>query len=277
MNSHCLRGLLAVLLLPALLHAQGTINSNTGSFTLRGLPTSPLIDSAEADFVPNGGPDHATEQWWYFRLQGDTRETPFNASMAGFSQSYGGGLATLTFNQPGVFNGTMSYRMPNEVIVIPGASQVIAYMRIENVSGAPLTLSLFHYLDFDVFGAAGDSAGMDSPMVLWVRDQVVQSHFGQYSATNASFFRAGAATVSELGLFDANVDNFANDGLPFGPGDFSGAFQWDVTIPTGEDFTASASFAIIPVPEPSSMALAGLAGGFVAWQAWRRRRRTPRG
>jgi hypothetical protein len=259
-------------LAPTFAVGQGTITSNTGSFSLQNIPTSPVLDSAEANFIPNGGPDHVNEQWWWFRLQGDTRETPFHAGMAGFSQSYNANSAVLTFNQTGLFNAEMSYIILNYVPGFdPGTSEVQSQVRIANTSGAPLTLSVFNYHDFDVFGSGGDSAVMQLP-TMRISDAGVLSHQGIYRANGASLYRAGVSGVTELGLFNANVDNFANDGLPFAAGNFSGGFQWNLTIPTDEIATLSATFAIVAVPEPSSMLLIGGSLVTSGWIAWRRQR-----
>lgn len=68
-------------------------------------------------------------------------------------------------------------------------------------------------------------------------------------------------------LTDGNVDDFDDSGLPFGPADFTGGFQWSTTITpdSRESFlTQFASNAPLllrgasAIPEPSSALLAGL-------------------
>lgn len=272
MHKHiCYLSLTLAFLLPALSFGQGTITSNTGTFSLQTIPTSFVFDSVDANFIPNGGPDHVSEQWWWFRLAGDTRETPFNAGMGGFSQSYNGNMAVLTFNQPGVFSSEMRYTMLNVAVLEPGTASVLTQMRIANVSGAALTMSVFNYHDMDVFGPAGDSAVLQLPSMR-IDDGGVLTHYGIYRGEGASAFRAGASGASEMGLFDGNLDNFVNEGLPFAAGNFSGGFQWNLNIPAGEIVTVNASFAIAAVPEPSSILLIGGSVMTASWVAYRRQR-----
>ncbi len=61
-------------------------------------------------------------------------------------------------------------------------------------------------------------------------------------------------------LTDNSITNLNNTGLPFGPGDFTGAFQWTVTLAPGEAFTATASMTVTYIPAPSALALLGLGG-----------------
>ncbi len=262
-------------LFPALAWSQGTVNNGNATFSLQAIVTTATSDSTGADFRPEGGTstDHAFEQWWWFRLAGGTRETPFNTSMTGFTQNYVGNTATLTFGQAGVFNAIMTYVITDGANT--GEAQVLTSLQILNISGTSLAMSLFNYQDFDVAGTAGgDSAVLDSPNRMRITDGTVPLPAAFYDGAGATFFRAGAFAGSELGLSDTDVDNFANDGLPFGPGDFSGGFQWDINILPSDSFTASALLSIGPiasVPEPAMLVAAGsgflMAGaGFLRWR-----------
>ncbi len=74
-------------------------------------------------------------------------------------------------------------------------------------------------------------------------------------------------------LVDTSVTNLNNSGLPFGPGDYTGAWQWDLVIGAGESATVSSSFGTTPpaeVPEPSSYALVSLGVGLMAALRFRR-------
>ena len=54
----------------------------------------------------------------------------------------------------------------------------------------------------------------------------------------------GATDIGAV-LADALVTNFDNTGLPFGPGDFTGGFQWfTVTIPASGSQTYTFSVAV---------------------------------
>ncbi len=66
---------------------------------------------------------------------------------------------------------------------------------------------------------------------------------------------------------DNHVDKIDNTGLPFGPDDFAGGFQWSATVAAGSTETFLTQFArnvpLLPrgataVPEPNSAILSGL-------------------
>jgi hypothetical protein len=68
-------------------------------------------------------------------------------------------------------------------------------------------------------------------------------------------------------LTDGNVDDLDNSGLPFGPADFTGAFQWSTTIGVSQSETFLTQFGsnapLLPIsasaiPEPRTALLVGL-------------------
>jgi hypothetical protein len=54
------------------------------------------------------------------------------------------------------------------------------------------------------------------------------------------------------------VNNLNNTGLPFGPGDFSAANQWNFVLNPNDQIAIQTSMVLTPVPEPATLAVIGL-------------------
>ena len=65
-----------------------------------------------------------------------------------------------------------------------------------------------------------------------------------HSAVGAAAFQVSNYSDIRDFLLDATVNNLSNSGLPYGPGDYTGAFQWDLTIPAGQMVTVSSALAV---------------------------------
>jgi hypothetical protein len=90
--------------------------------------------------------------------------------------------------------------------------------------------------DFDLLGTASN----DSAVLVHAFDHMQLTDGGsattaEYRALGASAFLVRPYSGTNVGeeLNDGAVDNFDNTGLPFGPGDFTGGFQWTRVIPAG--------------------------------------------
>ena len=128
------------------------------------------------------------------------------------------------------------------------SGELILTMSITNLSAVnPLVISLFHGADFDVNGtAAGDTTTLQAANT-YLRVVDATAGFAEYRAfapvANAFLIRPFAAATDVFGLLgDALVTNFDNTTLPSTNIDFTGAFQWDLTIPPSG--TASVSVAL---------------------------------
>jgi hypothetical protein len=141
---------------------------------------------------------------------------------------------------------------------VPGEANVFHSVTVTNPTGSPLTLSLFHYLDFDLnesfegHTASGDLDGMT------ITDGSI---FGTYTpVTPASAFQVATGGTLDTDLLSGEILSLDNSGLPFGPGDWSGAYQWDLTIPAGGSVTIEFEMGVSPVPEPSAVLALSAAG-----------------
>lgn len=229
-----------------------TISDGDVFFTQGNSPTVNTSTGATgANFRVNGaaGTDHLFQNWWWFRANDETRESAFfNAT----GTVAAGNTATTNWTFP-LFNATLQY-----VVADTGTNlgQVTETMVITNTSPADLRLNIYNYADFDVSGTAGsDSATLAGAGLMSITDGIWNAQFGGAGAS--AYQVTSFATVRGL-LANALVDNLNNTGLPFGPGDFTGAFQWTLTIPGGGTATFAERLAI--VPEPSALALLAIGG-----------------
>ena len=108
-------------------------------------------------------------------------------------------------------------------------------------------ISLFHGVDWDVNATAGtDNATLLNPNnYIRITDSTAGAaeHKAFNPPANAFIVRPFATTTDVFGLLgDTAVNNFDNSGLPATNIDYTGAFQWDLTIPASG--TASVSVAL---------------------------------
>ena len=135
-------------------------------------------------------------------------------------------------------------------------------MTLTNTSNGPLRLSLFNYADFDVGGSfSGDSAILAAPNLIRITDG---GNFAEFQGVGASAWQVQSFAGLRTLLDDGAITNLNNTGLPFAPGDFTGAFQWRLSIPVGGSFTVFENLSVnMAVPAPGAALLLGL-GGLVA-------------
>jgi hypothetical protein len=80
-----------------------------------------------------------------------------------------------------------------------------------------------------------------------------------FQGVGANAYQAQAFSGLQTSLTNATITNLNNTGLPFGPGDFTGAFQWNNVVAAGGTLTVTSIFTAY-VPAPGALALLGLAG-----------------
>lgn len=184
--------------------------------------------------------DHLFQQWWWYRVNGVTpREFALSNRT---SNSAVGNVLTLTYAEPEGFNAAIRYTLTDGTNA-PAACNVLAEITITSTSASSLSMALFCYLDYDLEGTTADSATLISPDRMQITDGPT-GFFGQFVCVGAAAYQvASFSTVRGL-LTDADVDNFNSTGLPFGPADWTGAFQWNFNLAPGASVTFPAAFSI---------------------------------
>ncbi len=214
--------------------AQGTITSGTASFART---TSSFDASPQANFsgVTTAGTDQLFEFGWWYRVSGDTSETAFPAPT---TQSYIGDTSTITWTN---VNGR-GFDAQETCVVLgiasPVGGKVTCTMRIINTGASALGIDVFVMTDIDLGGSpGGDSVALGIPQQrLDISDAtaVDTAQFAGVSA-NALLVRPFATTTDVAGLLsDTTITDFDNSGVPATNIDFTGGFQWTLSVPAGE-------------------------------------------
>lgn len=272
--------LFSLLVCPVISFAQtgGSQTDGNANFFRGNAPSFETATGPTVDFRPEGGAttDHMFGGWWYYRVSGDTRERPFGiytnsagGALAG-SSTYAGNTATYNWSETDSAAVVRFNAVYTSVLTdgpTPGSATLANTFSITNPGSVPLVISLFNYADFDVNASAGGDAATGNINSMTITEGSTSIVF---SASNASAFQVAAfAAIRDL-LLNANVDNLDNSGLPFGPGDFTGAYQWNLTIQPGTTVDVQSTWAIsVAVPEPATLAGVG-AGIFAAGFGYRR-------
>ena len=214
-------------------------------------------DAPGADFTGVGAGDQLFEHGWFYRLSGDAQEFPMGDPSG---SSYAGNTAVIDWADVGA-RGIFAAQETSVVTETgAGAGHVTHTLLITNNSPADIVFTLFHFTDVDVAGSfSGNTADATStPDFITIQSggETVEYRAGGNTAYEVAPFGAGNP---ESNLEDGDVDNFANTGLPFPSGDFTGAFQWsDVLIPSGGDATFSVTLgANTSAPTPPGVVVTG--------------------
>ena len=222
-------------------------------------------NTVDTDFTGAATGDLTWESWWFFRVSGDGRETAFATPDL---ETYSGSVGQLDWNDPGgagLFSAILQFEVLDTGIDMGNLFQ---NMLITNTGGANLTIDIFHYSDLDLAGTfGGDSA------ILAANPDGIEINVSD-GADSAPIIGYGADAYQVTpwrtllrDLTDNNVDDFDNSGLPFGPDDFTGGFQWSTTIAAGSTESFLTQFGsnapLLPrgasiIPEPNTALLAGL-------------------
>lgn len=245
----------------------GSISQSNMFFSIGAAPSSGTIGGAavpEANLRANGpiGIDHAYQSWWWYRMEGDTREYALNDS---------GGGATQNISPPNRLIMTQNYasfrsNVDWEVVSTGSATGFLrSTLTITNTSSSRITINLFNYLDIDLNNTASDdSAFQTAPNQVRIVDST-GPYIASYEASGAGFRQFGSFPDVRDALTNNSVDDLVG-GLPFGPGNFTGAFQWSITVDPG--FSRSVIATVSLVPGPGALGLMAAGGLLIA----RRRR-----
>lgn len=234
-------------------------------------------NTVNADFTGAAAGDQLFESWWFFRVAGDGQETAFGAPDAEDYTLHGGTTGRLDWNDPGG-SGLFSAALGVNVIeTAPGEGVVFQNLTVTNTGLTNLDIDLFHYTDLDLSG----TWRRDGANLVASPDGIEMLITDSQSGATAPFigYDADAFRVSDYRalldeLTDGGVTDLDGSGLPFASGggnDFTGAFQWSVTIGVGDSMSFLTQFgsnatlqdpsvSTVPEPGPAVLALLGLIG-----------------
>jgi len=271
--------LLVLFLIPLQSFAQGTISDGAVSLDV-------LSFSSEGVYINTSGigaDDQVYSTGFWYRTGQDTQEYPVT-SVIPDNQVYAGNLATLTYNDVGgrgLFSAEVFINIQESMGDDPG---IIYSLRMTPLDGAS-TVDVFFYADPDMDDGSDNDSGYFNDMGggewgLVVSDQTCMEMF---AITRVADVRGYTFADSYQAMPFANLLGLLNDtlqtdldnsGLPFGPGDFTAAFQYSGNDTIGRTWSGVMSFfeqgdenrppctaysEYVPVPGPNRIALAILA------------------
>lgn len=259
-------------LVPSLLLAGSTfaqINAFTLSHNGAAYSESGLIgagtrsDGGLADFFVGSNTDHLTQNWWWYRTGFMNREFALGNQVFG---SAAGNHARLVYDEPNGAGGTEVIRFDFEYTLTrlsPETAVMQIGWKIHNLSGREFPLAFFAYTDYDLNGSAGGDTGVFvAPNQFELSDGPVNAGLIG-SGTALSRWEQGAFATVRNKLTDVDVDDYAN-GVPlFGPGDWTGGFEWQTVLnpngsPNGSDQLVGSLVKFVSVPEPATLAALAL-------------------
>ena len=270
---------IAALVTPGVALALGSITDGDVTFSYTSFNQG-FRNTTDTDYTGAGAGDQMWESWWFFRVTGDTREYAFAAPD---TDDYSlGNYATLDWadvNARGLFSAQL-----NVAIVDPGVGGNL-YQEMNITAVGSLILEVFHYTDYDVGGTPGDDTAVLDSAAGDIQITVTDGGTGDF----VPFIGYGAdhyevtpwrALLTDL-TNNGNTGDLGDTGLPFATGDFTGGFQWSVSLNAGETATLMSQFGAnapllppiaMPTPEPGTGLLLGLG---LAGLALRDRRPAP--
>ena len=220
------------------------------------------------------GTDHLQQQWFWVRVNGvDTREyrvdsaPPFGAPVHLAQDTDGDGFndfLRITYLRASVMEVTIKYTLTGGELG-SGWSDMGESITIKNKTSQPLSVSFFQYTDLDLMGTPFDDT---TQIVGGNTAQVLDALGVRASETVVTPFPASvevaAVPVTLTALEDNLVTNLSGGPGPLGPGNTSWAFQWNFTIPANQSVIISKDKQIVPIPEPSAVAVCLLGLGLFA-------------
>ncbi|NUL83086.1 MAG: pre-peptidase C-terminal domain-containing protein [Armatimonadetes bacterium] len=180
----------------------------------------------------NNGLDHLFQHWYWYRPQGATREFALTALSGGTLVAPNEVVLTYTEPEGITFDGRWYLKQMgiDPVTTLP-RSYVEIWMQATNTTGSPMSLDLFTYTDMDMDNTpSDDTAELASP--TWMRIGGF-TRAGFHTNAPPNRWQIGAYPTIRGNLTNTTVENLTNSGSPFGPGDFTGAFQNTWTLDPG--------------------------------------------
>lgn len=260
--------LATLILCPLSAAAIGTVTHGDVTFGYTNDFNTTRGDTVDTQFTGAAAGDLTWESWWFFRVSGDSRETAFGTPDAEDYSLRGGSVGRLDWTDPGgagLFSAALAFEVRDTGV---DSGLLFQNMTVQNTVLAPLTIDIFHFSDLDLSATFGG----DSASVIANPDGIEISvtdgtNFAPLMGYGADAYEITAYNRVLRDLTDNNGDNLDNSGDGFGPGDFTAAFQWSVTLGIGESASFLTQFgsntpladpSTSPVPEPSTAFLFAL-------------------
>lgn len=216
------------------------------------------------------GQDVLALQWFWVRVIGDNNEVSIDKlalldegtidANAIFGDTRDEKAVTVYMDQQQRYTIEVEYELTGGSAG-SGTAQIAELIRITNNTSEALSLSFFQYSDFDLGGSENNSVLITNGNTATQTGPGAEVNESVVTPTSSAF-EAGLFPDTLNKLEDNNADNL--NGVASAEGDVTWAFQWDMTLSpveqAGNSFLISKIKNVTIIPEPSSLALFGLAG-----------------
>jgi len=206
------------------------------------------------------GEDYLNSDWWFYRIQGDTQEKSLPHPDKIEYHSYGLILSWFDLDNRGKIKLIMIIDIFQDNSLGAHLNQEVY---IENLTNEEIDIHVFKYFDFDIYDVLNNEATLES------EPDYIKVFGGDGQNIDFAEMRAGGniayqvqeqPTIRQI-FSNTQVDDLDNSGLPFGPGDFAAAFQWNSTIPPNNGYivlSTSAAIGDATATEPQDIRVFGL-------------------
>jgi hypothetical protein len=227
-----------------------TIEDGDCIYNLQNLAGERLTGNGGIADLLTGVNDHIFQNWFWYRGAGDTREYALSTLI--FSNS-SNNRARLVYKEPiadGAIPNALLFDLEYTISClstgINGAAppacarcEIVIAIKIRNLTSDSIDLAFFSYNDMDLNGTSpGDSAviaGIDNQIQL-ITDpgpggtNCVTSAVYKVSSTDHVAWEIDSYPNILNRLTDGVADTLANAVSPFGPGDYTGAQEWEIVL-----------------------------------------------
>jgi len=203
------------------------------------------------DFDAGNGIDQAFSADWYYAIGANGLSVNFPAPSAANITTTDSTLVAFYPDLGGVtgLNATLTIILTE---IGPLNVQAAQLMQIDNNTGGDIDIKLFNYLDLDKNNATTENA------VLELQDEcnLITAVTNVNDASQVCYFAVNAADGYEIDSYpnlceklDAGATSLSNSGLPLLGSDYTQAYQFDGTVPTGGSLTGETLVAFGEIPE----------------------------
>jgi len=211
-------------------------------------PPTPLVagfSTYKAWYSDFSSGDNLRQQWFYFRLDATSAEQALPHPDTASYSSEPGLIELGWLPGPGrPFAAHLQCELRDT-----GFNKAVFVQRLtlSNPTADALHVELFHYAAIEVnqfFGGFFDTAVLVGPNRIRIDDHGTLE-FDEYAALGASGWKVQAFNnLLQFDLLNSTPSTFNDVGLPFGPGFFTGGFQWHLDLPPGDSESVFVSIAV---------------------------------
>lgn len=244
--------------------AQGVTVADDVSFTRGPDPWGSALQAELTGVSEDEKTNHLSRTGWAFRIEGSIDDQNETLLPAPDSQTYAGNESQAVWIDV-AGRGVLAATERTTVVDTDGlggsapGGRVEMSLEVTNINPQPVTFALFHVLDPDLAGTAGNDA---ATLLLTLSEPTIRftdsdGTVGDYAGDDVDAYSVTAKGANDVVavLADDELYNPADDGLPAAAMDATAMFAWqNRTLAPGETLTVRARYAI-NTPLASDLAL----------------------